>query len=334
MNLYYMNPRKLKAMVTVLVLTFAVSLTADGNSETSSRVDLFKNFFDEKTVISKCIAEVCSQEGGSNSPSCYYVMVRSQANGFYYREVPRLDELYSTNIFQNLRFAGFYNDEYWNFSTDGMALQFSTNRSDSLKKTLDFVLLKSSSVLNLGLFDANPRSIVWKGNAIAPYTNLFGVSFNGTLECSATGDAVDFLLNTDFEGRQVSWKFLYFYEKTGGVPDYLLTRITAHTVGSGRSDFKFQVRLLVVEISDRPLDKEYFMAAGFSSKPPHQILYGDKGLYTRNKLEKDFKPMPQASQRPASGARYVVFSCLALSSIIAYVIFRRNNNTKTTKLNK
>jgi hypothetical protein len=326
-----MNPRKLKALVTVLVLTFAVNLTADGNTETSSKVDLFKNFFDEKTVISKCIAEVCSQEGGSNSPSCYYVMVRSQANGFYYREVPRLDDLYSTNVFQNLRFAGFYNDEYWNFSTDGMALQFSTNRSASLKKTLDFVLVKSSSVLNLGLFDANPRSIVWNGNTVVPYTNLFGVSFHGRLECSASGDPVDFLLNTDFNGNQVSWKLLYFYEKTGEVPDYLPTRITAQTVGSGHSDFKFQVRFLVVEIGDRPLDKEYFMPAGFSSKPPHQLLYGDKGIYTRNRLEKGFKPMPQASQRPASGARYVVISGLVLSSIIAFVISRRINNTKQQK---
>ncbi len=287
-----MNCRTL-ALITVLITNLCMSvvgqregpierptLRPESESEASSwsqqsvgsvtghatAVESLMRFASDPPVIARMIAEVCNSGLNNQEVSCYYVLLRYQTNAFFYREAPELLDLSSTNTFPRCRLAGYYGGEYWNFAPDGRTLVTATNDLP-MRKTLDYVLCKASELLHVGVSGCLPGAIVWEGNSIRSFTNYFGVVTQGKLRFSPDGFPKGLSISTDYKGNRVPWEIAYEFSATTSVPKYIPSEFSGWSLRGGVRRLKYQVRLLNLELSDQPLEKDFFMPGSLAAKP-------------------------------------------------------------------
>lgn len=299
-------------------------------------LEAFKNFTQNPPTIAKMVAKVCDAQGTNHQLVCYYVLLRYQTNGFYCREVPRLEDLASTNVFPGLRFAGWYGDEYWDFGYDGGRLDYSTNRDPSLVASLDNVFARASCVLDLGVYDLLPHSLAWNGTSLVAATSRHGVRFEGNLVVTGGELPASLALTVKFEGHQVPWEIRYEYGGTKSVPSYLPTTIMAESLLTGSPRLLRKVELLTVEIAPKPLPQEYFSPGAFAEQVRYQILATKDGRFTRDRLNPVYRPLGAALPGQRVGKNWIrlillLAIILPLAGIFALRIGRaKNKPTKTS----
>jgi hypothetical protein len=221
-----------------------------------------------------------------------FVLVRRQENAFFYREAPSLLDLLSTNSFPTYRLAGFYDDQYWDFSIDNRTLTMSTNNDPSMRATLDNVLSGASIFLHLGVFDCLPGSLRWTDDRIMPFTNHAGVRVDGTMEVSSEGIPQGLALSTEYKGHRVPWQITYEYVASGSLPRFLPGRITGWSLlSNGNRRFNFEVRVLTVRIGDQPQPLEYFSPKAFFKPTMGEVISAPGGVYYRDKVTKQLRPL-------------------------------------------
>jgi hypothetical protein len=221
--------------------------------------------------------EMLAEVQGFSPDTNYYVLLRYQTNAFFYREVPTLADLSSPNPLPGYRVAGYYDEDYWSFSTDGRTFESAPQGSESMRQTLNHVVNQASRVLNLGVFGALPRDIRWDGKRILAFTNRYRVSHEGELIQSPNGlpEALDLL--TQFETNVILWRIDYEFSPNSTLPEYFPNKITGYSLHNGLRHTKFVVRYIEVNLPKTPFSKENFSPGAMAAGSTHQILHAPSG---------------------------------------------------------
>ena len=136
-------------------------------------------YLSEAPNISECVAEVCRYSYGANGETnidCRFVLLRWQANAYFYREASTRSGLSTTNLEPGYAVLSKYEDSRWFIDPNSVnALLMSDDGDNSLnKQTSTAFYSKGGLVSTFGLFDCIPNMVPVQGMRILPFTNATG----------------------------------------------------------------------------------------------------------------------------------------------------------------
>lgn len=274
-----------------------------------------KAFVEQLPSVAEMVAKICRLEGTNQTKRCYFVLLRRQANAFYYREAPELLDLTTTNLFPCYRLAGRYEQDLWNFSYDGLTLESSSDGEASLVKTLEYIGSRAGPLLNLGFNGALPGTIVWNGDSILPITNYHGVRMEGSLRTSASGLPQGLSVLTSFEGNAVPWQIDYEFAQNGPLPAYLPNKLTCWARSRESGSLLFEAEILSFKEAPQPLPKELFMPTTFALGAVYNVVATQNGKFFKTKFDTALTPM-----RPEK-ARFSLVSIIFISFVLISAAF-------------
>lgn len=195
-------------------------------------------------------------------------------------------------------------------------------------QAVEILTAKASRLLNLGIFDCLPRSIKWNNNRFST-TNYNNIRMAGTLHPAGDGRPQLLDLIVSFAGKEVPWQIEFEYSKSGSVPNYIPSKISAFVLREGQKDWDTDVRIVSIEISEALLPKQAFMPDGYATKTYATVVETRSGKQWKTRFDDRLRPMgPQRSGILRQGA--IIGGFVAISAIFA-MWWRKRESTSSNK---
>jgi hypothetical protein len=301
-----------------------------------TRVESLERFLETPPPF-EVIAKVCNRDPESTNGSfiCYYVLMRYQANGFFYREAPGLLELMSTNLYAGYRFAGVYEGEAWNVAIDDKTITFGSATNAAMGFVIKRLVSKASAILHLGIFDSSPGDVKFAGNELQVFTNAYGVAMKGTLIVSNT-TPVGMNLSISYRGSQIPWDIAYeFASAEESLPDYLPSRIVGRSFVNGKALENFDIKLFSYK-TGIPLSRDAFQPGQLTNRVWYLTRVDSTGAeFLATKGDKRWKPVEDVQKKGSTTRSKVVLwsfvfvNALGISLLIMFSLLKRRGGRRT-----
>jgi hypothetical protein len=192
------------------------------------------------------------------------------------------------------------------------------------------VKARASEMLNLGIWDCQPKSFHWDGDTFGSITGYHGVTFKGRLVRDEQNGPKQLDMIVAYQHGSTPWDVEYDFSRSASLPEYIPTKISAWARTQPRA-FEFEIRVISLKTTERELPAEMFMPGPFADKNFYTIFHSSRGKLLNNQFDPTFRPLNASSNRPSGLFLFVIANALLIS--FAFSIWWRRNIKNKKSIN-
>jgi hypothetical protein len=262
-------------------------------------------------------------------PYCFYVLLRSQTNAFFYREAPTIEDLFSTTIRNDFKLFGHYDSNYFDLQQGRVELASVLTESADASRNVSFQVdswftINASFIYNFGFIDCLPGSIRFDGDVLESVTNAFNGTVSGALNRLPTGRVGSINFDVARQAHRSRWLIEYSYESTDKIPEGLPSYLKASVVRESGSQPQFTVRYLSLLLSRQQLPPQSFDHQKFFQEGVFEVAYTkNKGSF-RDPVTGTFHPLVATGRRPFYTVLVILIGVFLIPGIFGRVFWLRN----------
>ena len=312
----------------LLFLLFAFCGSGE-QAQTTSTVESFKSFLSLNPAISNVVFErqvlMFPQLPGGVKPNTneiQYYQAGRQSNGFYLRRLWSLGDadsaIHATSSTAGLLFAGKAANRFWHIvDTNIYYTSDPGNYVAQMSINAEAIL---SSVLDMGVENLLPGSLVWSGNSFTARSTS-AREVRGSLDVS---DNFPQRLTVQYQGFTNSFVAEYAYSKESHLPCGIPSRVHMALVNGPATVPRVNTTILSADIAKDGLPVEFLQPERFIESEKQEIVFTNGSLYlTRDGVVRG--RMLSASMSSAAAPRHkmavlIIYAVFATSTLLFIIL--------------